>query len=84
MAGMNRRDSNVAKFWRTLLLCTTTGACGSECRKTVDFRSFAVHQGRRRFLRCAEVDFQGPCGHGDSAVTLGFVAFCCRSCSSLL
>ena len=34
MAGMNQRDSNVAKFWRTLLLCTTTGACGSDCRKT--------------------------------------------------
>ena len=26
MAGLNQRDSNVAKFWRTFLLCTTTGA----------------------------------------------------------
>ena len=26
MVGLNQRDSNVAKFWRTFLLCTTTGA----------------------------------------------------------
>ena len=37
MAGMNQRDSYVATFWRTCLLYTTTGACGSDCRKTVDF-----------------------------------------------
>ena len=37
MAGMNQRDSSLATFWWTCLLHTTTGACGSDCSKTVDF-----------------------------------------------
>ena len=37
MAGMNQRGSFVATFWRTCLLFTTTGACGSDCSFTVDF-----------------------------------------------
>ena len=42
MACMNEKDSYVARLWRTCLLCTTTGACGSHCRK-IGFFVVVVH-----------------------------------------